>query len=248
MSESAPPPVQLGWWHRQSRRTQLAIIAGIGVVWWGGIITAIAASSSGNDKTASEASPVSPTTNQRETVAQTTTAETTTVQETTEEAAPQEPEKPTGFGDGTHKVPSDIAPGTYRSSDETTCYWARLKGFSGELNDIIANGNNSPEIVTIGKNDAGFDTQACGDWVPVKETAPSTPAVKFGDGTYQVGVHIRPGTYSADGTGTCYWARLSNFSHAGVGGIITNGNNPTTIEIAASDAGFTTFGCGTWTP
>jgi hypothetical protein len=168
-------------------------------------------------------------------------------EKTTKEAAPQEPEEPKGVGDGTHRVPNEIAPGTYRSTDETTCYWARLKGFSRELNDVIANGNNSPEIVTIGNNDAGFETQGCGDWVPVKDTAPASPATKFGNGTYQVGVHIEPGTYSADGQGTCYWARLSNFSHTGVGGIITNGNNPTTVEIAPSDAGFTTFGCGTWT-
>jgi hypothetical protein len=164
---------------------------------------------------------------------------------TTEEAAPQEPKEPEGVGDGTHKVPNDIAPATYRSTGDGTCYWARLAGFSGELDDVTANGNNAPEIVTVGKQDAGFETQGCGDWVPVKETAPATPASKFGDGTYQVGVHIKPGTYSADGQGTCYWARLSNFSHAGVGGVITNGNNPTTIEIAAKDAGFTTFGCGT---
>jgi hypothetical protein len=163
---------------------------------------------------------------------------------TTEKATSEEPE---GIGDGTHKVPSDIAPATYRSTGDGTCYWARLAGFSAELDDITANGNNAPEIVTVGKQDAGFETQGCGDWVPVKETAPATPASKFGDGTYQVGVHIKPGTYSADGQGTCYWARLSNFSHAGVGGVITNGNNPTTIEIAAKDAGFTTFGCGTWT-
>ena len=32
-------------------------------------------------------------------------------------------------------------------------------GFSGELDDIAANGNNAPEIVTVGKKDAGFETQ-----------------------------------------------------------------------------------------
>jgi hypothetical protein len=65
------------------------------------------------------------------------------------------------------------------------------------------------------------------------------------NGTYQVGVHIEPGTYRADGDIQCYWARLSNFSQE-IEGIITNGNNPAIIEISAADAGFTTFGCGTW--
>lgn len=160
--------------------------------------------------------------------------------------AAEEPEEPEGIGDGTHRVPDEIAPATYRSTGDGLCYWARLAGFSGELDDIAVNGNNAPDIVTVGKKDAGFETEGCGDWVPVKETAPAKPAGKFGDGTYQIGVHIRPGTYRADGEDTCYWARLSDFSHD-LNGIITNGNNPTTIEIAKSDAGFTTFGCGTWT-
>jgi hypothetical protein len=168
-------------------------------------------------------------------------------EEAEESEEPEEPEEPEGVGDGTHRVPKDIAAGTYRSSGEGTCYWARLAGFSGELDDIIANGNSTPEIVTVAKKDAGFETTGCGDWVPVKETAPAKPARKFGDGTYQVGVHIKPGTYRADGGGgNCYWARLSDFSHAGVDGIIANGNEPTVIEIAKSDAGFTTSGCGTW--
>ena len=163
-----------------------------------------------------------------------------------ESEEPEEPEEPEGVGDGTHRVPKDIGPGTYRSTGDGTCYWARLAGFSGELDDILANGNYTPEIVTIAKKDAGFETQGCSDWVPVKQTAPAKPAAKFGDGTYQVGVHIKPGTYRAGGGGTCYWARLSDFSHAGVGGIIANGNEPTVIEIEKSDAGFTANGCGTW--
>jgi hypothetical protein len=162
------------------------------------------------------------------------------------DAGEETPDEPEGIDDGTYRVPNELAAGTYRSTGDSTCYWARLKGFSGELSDVIANGNNSPEIVAVGKKDAGFETRGCGDWVPAKETAPASPAGEFGDGTYQVGVHIRPGTYRADGSGTCYWARLSNFTHDGVNGVITNGNNPTTIEISASDAGFTTFGCGTW--
>jgi hypothetical protein len=164
-----------------------------------------------------------------------------------EEAPPDEADEEQGFGDGTHDVGDDIAPGTYRSDGDESCYWARLAGFSGELDDVRANGNNAPEIVTISRRDAGFETQGCGRWVAVGETTPASPATEFEDGTYRVGAHIAAGTYRADGDGTCYWARLSNFSHAGVAGIITNGNNPTTIEIAASDEGFTTFGCGRWT-
>ena len=150
-----------------------------------------------------------------------------------------------GFGNGTHAVPSDVQPGTYRSTGRATCYWMRMAGFGGELNDIIANGNNAPEIVTIKARDAGFQTQGCGRWAPVKDTAPATPAAEFGDGTYAVAVHIAPGKYRSNGSGTCYWARLSDFGHE-LDGIIANGNNPTIVQIAQSDAGFTSFGCGSW--
>lgn len=35
------------------------------------------------------------------------------------------------FGNGMHLVGTDIEPGTYRSSQSGTCYWARLAGFGG---------------------------------------------------------------------------------------------------------------------
>lgn len=152
------------------------------------------------------------------------------------------------FGNGTHIVGMDIEPGTYRSEDASICYWARLSGFTGELDDIIANGNHGMEIVTIDSSDAAFKTSVCGKWVAVESTYPNTPTTSFSDGTYQAGEHIEAGIYRADGNSDdlCYWARLSDFSHSGVSGIITNGNSPTIIEILVSDAGFTTFGCGNW--
>ncbi|MCC6457082.1 MAG: LysM peptidoglycan-binding domain-containing protein [Caldilineaceae bacterium] len=151
----------------------------------------------------------------------------------------------TGFGDGTYIVGTDLQAGTYRSSGSGVCYWARLRGFGGELTDIIALGIYGPDIVTISASDRGFVTNGCGRWLPIAATAPASPATQFGDGTYAVGQHIAPGTYQANGDGTCYWARLSNFSHE-LSGTITSGISPTVITIAPGDAGFTTFGCGTW--
>ena len=154
----------------------------------------------------------------------------------------------TQFENGTHVVGVDIAPGTYRSSRSGTCYWARLSGFGGELGDIIGNGNNSPQIVTITASDEAFESMGCGQWQLVEDTFPSAPSTSFSDGTYVVGEHIAPGRYRADGSPDriCYWARLSSFSQGGIDGIITNGNSPTVIEIAPSDTGFSAFGCGTW--
>jgi len=79
-------------------------------------------------------------------------------------------------------------------------------------------------------------------------TTTAGPRTTFGDGSYRVGVDIAPGTYRATGgvSGNCYWARLSNFT--GEDHIIANYLNPgpTTVTILASDAGFESRRCGTW--
>jgi len=53
-----------------------------------------------------------------------------------------------------------IAPGTYVIKAEGYhCYWARVKGFSGELTDIIANDNlfdGASARVTVKKSDKGL--------------------------------------------------------------------------------------------
>lgn len=172
-------------------------------------------------------------------------------QEEAEDESAPEPEPDTadaGFGNGTYRIGEDLEPGTYRSTGTSMCYWERLSGFSGELEDIIGNGNDGLEIVTIAESDAGFTSQGCGDWIPVGDTFPEEPSNSFDDGTFVVGEHITPGSYRADGDADdlCYWERLSDFSRAGIDGVIANGNSPTVIEISESDAGFSASGCGTW--
>lgn len=72
-------------------------------------------------------------------------------------------------------------------------------------------------------------------------------ANSFGDGLHVVGTDIQPGTYKTDGGQFCYWERLSGLSGE-FGDIITNdiGEGPKTVSIAASDAAFSSDGCGTW--
>src|SRR6478735_6683241 len=75
-------------------------------------------------------------------------------------------------GDGTFRVGVDIQAGTYRSAGSDSCYWARLFGLSGSLNDIIANsGSPGPQIVQIAPSDAAFKTQGCPDWDLVTPSA-----------------------------------------------------------------------------
>lgn len=62
-------------------------------------------------------------------------------------------------------VRTDIAPGTYKNSGGSNCYYARLQGFGNTLDDIIANNNvDTPTIVTIASTDKGFQSEGCGTW------------------------------------------------------------------------------------
>lgn len=69
-------------------------------------------------------------------------------------------------GDGIFLVGTDIQPGQYRTQ-EGSCYWARLSGTSGELDDIIANGNGAA-VVTVAEGDAAFEVRSCGEWTAVQ--------------------------------------------------------------------------------
>lgn len=70
------------------------------------------------------------------------------------------------FTDGTWRVGVDIAPGTYQASSTSSCYWARLRGFSGGLGDVIANANYVG-IVTIAAGDVGFQSSRCVSWARI---------------------------------------------------------------------------------
>lgn len=77
------------------------------------------------------------------------------------------------FKDGTYEVGTTagkVKPGTYKTTvpaDSSGCYWERLKGMSGGMDDIIANDNINagvPGIVAIKASDKGFTTHGCGEW------------------------------------------------------------------------------------
>lgn len=71
----------------------------------------------------------------------------------------------TSFPDGTYIVGTDMDPGTYRSTGQQGCYWARLSNFGGGLDGIITNDNtDTAAIVTIQPGDKGFQSNGCGTW------------------------------------------------------------------------------------
>ena len=168
------------------------------------------------------------------------------------------------FGDGTHVVGSDIAPGRYRTTDPATCTWERLSGFGGTFEERLPRGgggswddgySGSPEtapltIVDIAPTDAAFSSHGCGTW-----SADLAPAAtkRFGDGTWLVGPELSPGHYQASEVSGCIWLRLGGFS-GGEEGLVEAEDygsgfldRPSPeVELFASDVGFFSHGCGTW--
>jgi putative cell wall-binding protein len=154
------------------------------------------------------------------------------------------------FGNGEFVVGGDIPSGTYRTrSDASGCYWERQSGFSGTLDDIITNNfTNFHDVVTIAPTDAGFKSSSCATWTNDLSAITSSLTAPFGSGTWIVNTDIGPGTWTSPGGGDCYWARLSGFSGE-LDDIITNdiGTTHPVVAIGASDAGFISDNCGTWT-
>lgn len=95
----------------------------------------------------------------------------TNVDATAPAAGAKKAAKPSGVADGTHAVPGEIKPGTYTTTAATDgfgCYWARLKGFSGELSDIAANGNidaGAKGRFTVSAKDKGVTLTGGCRWV-----------------------------------------------------------------------------------
>lgn len=140
------------------------------VVSWIGLVVLIGAAGSSDDgKETVSAGPstsqvtattTAPATSATTSAPVTTRATTTTVAVTTTVGGPK-----TSFGTGTHRVGSDIAPGTYTAPGGSSCYWARLSGFGGSVGDIIANSIGAgSQVATIAASDAGFETRNCGTW------------------------------------------------------------------------------------
>jgi hypothetical protein len=152
------------------------------------------------------------------------------------------------FGGGTKRVGVDISAGTYRTRTSVSdCYWERLKGFSGELKDIIANDFSSGyQVVTIKATDKGFNSNRCGRWSNNLSQV-TRSKTKFGQGTLIVGTDIQPGTYQSSKGGSCYWARLSNFTGVLSAIIANHFGSKGLVTIRSSDKGFQSHRCGTWT-
>lgn len=176
-------------------------------------------------------------------------------QEETEE--PAGPDYPV-TGDGIWEVGTDLQPGTYVTITSTDgCYWARLSGFSGDFEELTANGNldaGARGRVTVSDGDAGIEFSGGCEWALADDAGPHEISGPVPAGVWAIGAEVAPGTYTTtapdDGFG-CYWARLSGFS-GDFEELITNGNlDPGArgrVEIADGDAGIEFTGACEWEP
>ena len=162
-------------------------------------------------------------------------------------------------GDGFFLVGIEVAPGRYRATTPESCTFERRSQFSGEYRDgnrYIDEGwaghSRVLAIVDIEPTDAGFESEGCGwtdDLTPI-----SQPGQPFGDGTYIVGIDIEPGRYRASPSGgRCSWTRLSKFggSYGNDTGIVGRWwvrGQSAVVDVAPTDAGFHSEGCGEWSP
>jgi len=154
------------------------------------------------------------------------------------------------FADGRYRIGQTLAARTYRTQvNSSGRYWERESGFSGQLSDIIANNlTNFHDVVTILPTDAGFKTQNCGTWTSDLSALTSSPTAPFADGTWIVNTDVGPGTWTAAGGQSCYWARVSAFTGR-VEDVVANdlGTTNPTATIAPTDVGFISHSCGSWT-
>lgn len=167
------PPVK-----RQKAKPWPWIVTSLGalIIVLVGVIVALASSGGGDEDTAAPAANTSQT--EPSAVAR-SAPEVPAVEKPTAPAGPK-----TTFENGTWRIGQDIAPGTYRTAGDGSCYWARLSGTSGDFEDIIANGNtDGPEVVTIEPSDVAFKSSGCGSpWTLTEHSSPGTSSAPTSDG------------------------------------------------------------------
>ena len=162
-----PPPPETGGRRKARVRLVVGAVAVLLVGVAAGALIGGQTSDAGGTRQVAHQAPVTVT----QTVHETETIEITTQVTETDTATPtttEDTESGDTFGDGTWMVGDDIKAGTYRTKGNSDgCYWARLSGTSGELADVIANGDaDGPTSVTISDGDVAFETSGCGPWKP----------------------------------------------------------------------------------
>ena len=154
--------------------------------------------------------------------------------------------KPSPFYDGTHIVGEDIAPATYVAEfNENICYVHITSKAQPERKPTFI----GRAIITITDQDTQVDTSGCGEWIPRSETPATKIEKHFGQGTFQVGIDIAPGIYTADNNnGRCLWFTLTDFTYKSNTEQRLNWwkiGKPV-VQLTQNDVAIYSIRCGTW--
>ena len=154
-----------------------------------------------------------------------------------------------------------VGQGLWHSSGGPDCSFSTTTfPLGGVVNpSVVEPARAGPRYVDFLAGDFRFDTAGCGPWVqaggPLDALHPTNAyGVLEGDGDFRVGIEVPPGRYQATSPTTCSWQRVRDFGHRvpdpdpnGIfpSTIIASGTSDT-VDIAPTDAGFTTSNCGAW--
>lgn len=151
----------------------------------------------------------------------------------------------TSFGDGIRSVP----PGIYVTNNPGACYWARLSGLGGSLEEIIENNIQTgfrQMVLEVEDGDLALETTRCGTFRIASDSPMPSPS-SFGGGGWFVGAQIVPGRYISNTPESgCYWQRSSGFSGS-LSDIVANdflgAAEQVVVDVLPTDVGVS-FGSG----
>jgi hypothetical protein len=151
------------------------------------------------------------------------------------------------IGPGLFAVGAGATPiGRYVAPGGPGCSWQRLRGLSGAPGDVAASGSGPARvIVDLQAGDAGFWSAGCGMWAA--HGAPAGTVTAVGDGDWVVSEELAPGVYQSSAAAPCRWEHLLGFSGAAHHDLDDGmAFGVTWVEIAPSEVGFRSRGCGVW--
>ena len=129
-----------------------------------------------------------------------------------------------------------IAPGIYEGKGES-CYWERLSGLGGSLDEIIANdGPDGQFYLEVKGSDMAFFLNRCSILPLDKVPALTSFLTHLEPGMYMIGRDIEAGLYQGNGE-SCYWERLNNVA-GGFEGIISNDGPEGSFFVQVSPTDF----------
>lgn len=155
-------------------------------------------------------------------------------------------------GDGLRVVGTTLAPGTYVTAGTAKgCLWKRLSAVDSRFESVLGESfGYGQRIVQIAATDRALITQNCGAWKHISSAGLTRTAAIAGDGVRDVSRQLTPGLYRASSVvGGCVWERTR--AHGGnLAARIAHAYSATTVptvRIAATDVGFVSTRCGSWT-